>query len=177
VRADTVEDSLTSKLDRPVVSFNMASNGAGPLTQLIHVQRLLRRGVRPDLLVIELSPLSYDYADAPSDLARFPADRLERGDLGIVQQFCGKESLRKEWWETFFIPIHGHRLTILNQVAEIFVPYPDRLDLWTDTDAYGYRPPPNLPTPGRHAELLKYLREQAPSRYGNFKSGQPRLRA
>src|SRR5205085_7068809 len=95
VRADKVEQSLTAALDRPVVSFNMASNGAGPLTQLIHVQRLLRRGVRPDLLVIELSPLSYDYADAPSDLARFPADRLERGDLGIVQQFCGKESLRK----------------------------------------------------------------------------------
>src|SRR5438105_1083440 len=43
VNAGLVEQPLASTLGRPVVSYNLAINGDGPLAHLIHMQRLLRR--------------------------------------------------------------------------------------------------------------------------------------
>jgi hypothetical protein len=42
---------------RPVLVFNFAHNGMGPVFQHLYLRRLLREGVRPDLVVLEVMPL------------------------------------------------------------------------------------------------------------------------
>src|SRR5262249_5729664 len=82
--ADLVEDTVAGSLECPGVAFNMGTRAAGPLTSLIPLRGLRARGIRPDLVVIELSPPLYDSADEPSDLQRFPANVLEHEDVALV---------------------------------------------------------------------------------------------
>jgi hypothetical protein len=138
MKPDMCEPPVSELLRRPVVAFNFSTLCGGPFTQLIYVQRLLRRSIRPDLVVIELSPLFLDFAKSP-ELLRFPGYLLERPDLETVSQYSDDCGLYEEWWQTQLIPIYGHRLTILNQIAKVLVPLPDRLDLLEDMDSHGWR--------------------------------------
>ena len=168
MKADVVEAPLAASLGRPVVGFNLATNGAGPLTQLIYVQRLLRRGVRPDLVVIELAPLFYEVGQAPIELRRFPADVLEGPDLNTIERYSQQLDLRNEWWQARLVPVHGHRLMILNQSARPLVPFSDRVEIWTEADGHGWRGRPK-PTPEEHRQILHEIEAQFKTRYANYK--------
>ena len=45
--AKLLEEVLAAEGGRPCVVYNMAEGGAGPLTHLLFVQRLLEKGIRP----------------------------------------------------------------------------------------------------------------------------------
>jgi hypothetical protein len=46
---------------RPVLVFNFGHNGMGPVFQHLYLCRLLREGVRPDLVVLEVMPMYLHY--------------------------------------------------------------------------------------------------------------------
>jgi hypothetical protein len=168
MKADVIEAPLAASLGRPVVGFNMATNGAGPLTQLIYMQRLLRRGVRPDLVVIELAPLFYEVGQAPIELRRFSGHVLEHPDLTTLEHHAAPSDLRNEWWQARLVPVHGHRLMILNQSARPLVPFSDRVELWAEADSHGWRRRPR-PTPEEHRQILTEIEAQFKTRFANYK--------
>ena len=171
-----VDQPMSSALGRPVVGFNLAVNGAGPLTQLLYLQRLLQRGAKPDLVVLELSPIFFDQLGDPHDVAHFPGYVLSGLDLPTVERYARQPGeVRHEWWESQLVPIHGHRLTILNYSAQAFVPFADRLELWHDADAHGWRrrAPPD---PDKHREILKQTSSVLGPRLAQYKVAEKQIR-
>ena len=73
VRADLVDQPVAAALGRPAFGFNLGTNGSGPFTHRVYLQRLLQRGDKPDLVILELSPIFFDFPDGPNDLEHFPA--------------------------------------------------------------------------------------------------------
>lgn len=176
MQAGLVEEPLSRKLNRPVVAYNLAANAGGPFTQLLYLQRLLRRGLRPDLVIVELSPLMYDYPDYPSDVNRFPAYLLDHDDVPTVARYSHDADLSGDWWQAFLVPIYGHRLTILTQAANVFVPFADRMLLWHDMDAHGWCRL-ERPTNSRNQQILDAVKKDWSTRLGNYAVGEPPLRA
>jgi hypothetical protein len=72
---------LTSADGQPVLPFNFSHTGAGPLVNLMEVERLFRAGVRPRWLVVEVLPpmLNISGRSTAAGIAR--AD-----DLGMLAQ-------------------------------------------------------------------------------------------
>ena len=117
IRPALMGPPLEVALGRPVVGYNLGINGAGPIAQLIYAQRLLRRGIRPDLLVLEASPMHYGVGQAEQEMRRFPAHVLEKPDLDILQRYGDLPERRGEWLQSRLVPAYGHRLMILNRSA------------------------------------------------------------
>jgi hypothetical protein len=167
MKAGMVDEPLSAALGRPAIGFNMATSAAGPLTHLLYVQRLLRRGVRPDMIVLEASPLLYDYPKACSDLCRFPPETLGSGDLETVRRYSSDPDLVDDWRQAFLVPTYGHRLTILTQSAVAFVPFNDRLELWRDMDTHGWRML-SQHTAEKHQEVLADVKKHFTERLERY---------
>jgi hypothetical protein len=131
--AKLVEERLCKELDRPCLVFNMSSRNSGPLTDLVWVRRLLDRGIRPNLVLIEFAPFLFN-GPTPIDLPRLPYYTLEQGDLDVMERYGQDSDLRRKWRECQWAPSYGHRLTILNCLAPFLVPIADRLHLWAEYD-------------------------------------------
>jgi hypothetical protein len=168
VDAGKLEEPLAASLGRPVVSYNLGINGNGPLSHLIHMERLLRRGLRPDVVCIEISPLMCDAGQSRLDIERFPANVLERHDLETLERFADPPDLRTEWWQSHLVPIHGHRGMILNQSARALVPFNERVELWSDVDGHGWRPRP-VPLPEEHRHFLAEVESEFKARWVRHK--------
>ena len=151
--AGFLEEQLTRELGKPFVVFNMSSLGSGPLTNLVWVRRLLQRGLRPDLVLIELTPQQYNAPGVPVDAARFPACHLESAELELVAQFTRQPNYRWEWWQARLVPSYGHRLAMLNYLARTLVPEQDRLVLWTGYDERCFHKPKGF-SPQEHQHIL-----------------------
>jgi hypothetical protein len=175
MRADLAEEKLTTELDRPIVSVNLGTLGGGPFTNLVHLKRLVRRGIRPDLLVMELNPIVYDDI-APNDVPRLPPECLERQDLDVVKEYSNDKSVDKQFWESFLFPVRGHRLAILSQAARIMVPYVDLLEPVENVDAHGYRPNRKVTDPNKIRDT-KETREAMRPRLQNYHVNEQRIRA
>jgi hypothetical protein len=176
VNAAMIETPLADNLGRPVVAYNLGINGNGPLAHLVHVQRLLRRGIRPDLVFVEVGPLMCDIAEARNDLARFPGNRLEHGDLAILDRHAASPDLHAEWWQAHLVPIHGHRVMMLNQSARVLVPYNERVELWADADTHGWRSRP-IPPPAEHRAILLGIEKEFTERFGRLKMNEDSVNA
>ncbi len=168
MKAQLAEAPLTASLGRPVVSYNLATNGGGPITHLVYVQRLLRRGVRPEMVVLEVSPLLLSPGQASMDFRRFPADVLERQDLEVLERYNDQLDLRDEWWQSQIVPAYGHRLMILNQLVPTFVPFNEQIEVWPDVDDHGWRGREAL-SPEEHNAALMQIGIQLKDRLANFK--------
>src|SRR5262249_40283015 len=88
VRGQQMERQLREALDFPVVVFNFGIPAAGPLTELLTLKRLLREGLRPDLLLIEVLPpqLAGQAPVAGGELAWLPVSRLKLVDLALLER-------------------------------------------------------------------------------------------
>jgi hypothetical protein len=174
VKADLVEEPAAAVLDRRVAAFNLANNGSGPLTQLVYLQRLLRRGIKPDLVVLETSPMMYGDVENPCDTMLYPPRVLDRRDLDTIERHTRQADLHNNWWQAFLLPAYAHRIPILSQSATIFVRHDDRIDQWVGMDDHGWRrwevPPPEL-----HEKNLKRVQVELQARIGKFKLGKHNL--
>src|SRR5437763_651245 len=86
---DAFEESLTQALGRPVRAFNFGMFSAGPVTNLVELRRLLRDGVRPDLLLVEVLPgrLNARLSLAQHGEPAVPTERLAWDDLPLVARY------------------------------------------------------------------------------------------
>jgi hypothetical protein len=152
-----LEGLLGRELGRPAAAVNMASLGAGPLTELVWARRLVvDRGVRPDFVCVEVSPTMYSSPGHPPDVTRFPDHLLSRRDLEVVRRYSPDPRLAQTWHRFHWFPAYAHRLTILGYLSESLVPAEDRVPTWGDSldDRFWSARPPLPP-----AELRRVLAE------------------
>jgi len=129
-RAKQIEDRLTNEFGRPAVVMNMASNGGGPLTALVWTKRLLQRGIRLDVVCVEINPFIYKGLGAPGDAGRFLGPMVLASDLEVLARYGGDPELPRQYAEFRWFPAYHHRLTILNVLNANLVPAQDRVQTW-----------------------------------------------
>jgi hypothetical protein len=176
IAAGLLDEPLARASGRPAVAFNLGIHSSGPFSQLLYLRRLLDRGARPDLAVIEVTPMVYDAPDCPADVSLFPGARLERREVSLVERYAPDRELWPDWWLANLVPAYGHRLAILCCRAQCLVPHEDRLLVWQEMDASGWLPQEPY-EPERHRCALEALRARSGPRLAEYAAGEPPLRA
>lgn len=146
LRAGDLEGDLSLALGRPVAVFNFGIFSAGPFTSLLHLERLLADGIRPDLLLIEVLPTRLAGRVPLPEAAEIylPTAVLRRSELDRVQRGSGgtRPHLRRDWWLTWLAPCYHNRSTILSDVFPSLLNYFECRREFRHLDASGWVPNP-----------------------------------
>jgi hypothetical protein len=127
---------------QPPVVFNYAFTGAGPVLELVCLQRLLRAGVRPDWLIVEVHPALLHRDAAFSEEFWTNAARLGWKDLRLLRRYSDRPRAQLwNWLESRLVPAAVQRFAILSRLAPNWLPWGDqRQDCWLQMDRSGWLP-------------------------------------
>src|SRR5262249_4732923 len=121
--------------------FNAGLLGAGPLLQLLALDRMLRAGQRPDAVVMEFwPPLLADGAWSEED-KRIAANRLSVHDVEVVSRHAGDpDRVRSQGWAARRVPTYGQRFVARGLVVPNWDAFDRRLSsVWDGMDGWGWR--------------------------------------
>ncbi len=148
IRPDVYEASLAEPTASPLL-FNMSMSGAGPILQLITLERLLADGVRPDAILLEFwPPLLRGDGPYREDL-RLNPERLRASDGPIIAEyFLAPETTRTKMLRGRALPAWYHRRAFLDQYWPQAMPRLERTDAsWAPLDEWGWLPGRKSATP------------------------------
>jgi hypothetical protein len=174
--AGRLEGPIARAAGRPAVVYNFGLSGAGPLAELLTLRRLLARGARPDLLLVEAWPpqlcAGYDERD------HFPALRLWRDDLPLLERYGAPAArLWADWWAARPVPCYAHRFAILSRLLPALLPDAQRQDwAWGCDDAGWVRAEGGL-TPEQRRAGEERGHGQYAALLADFRPGGPACRA
>jgi hypothetical protein len=159
VRPSALEAEPLPFGEEPIV-FNFSLLGAGPVMQLLCLNRLLADGVRPDLVFIECWPPFWyqdgDYAEEK----RFDVNRLAWRDLPLMSRYLS--SPRLLYQKSCFahaVPWFAHRFTLLSYYAPCWVPWSNRRDDgWSGLDQTGWLARNRAPSPSESRRAFEQSR-------------------
>lgn len=123
------------------VAFNFGVSGGGPLIQLVCLRRLLRAGIRPDLLIVELLPPVFNQPRGRS----LEEDWLQGGRLRIseLKRLIPYHNRPRKLWETWlrwrWVPCATYARTLKERLLNEPAPLPDGPRAGA-MDYYGYQP-------------------------------------
>lgn len=123
IDAASFERKLQAAFGKPAVVYNFGLSAAGPLTELIVLNRLMTAGVKAELVMIEIFPAML--ADRYPLLEADPLDasRLWSGDLALLGR-CTTDAgrLTRGWVLGSLAPWHTHRYAIVGQISSRWLP-------------------------------------------------------
>lgn len=140
--ASELEIRLSRQFARPLVLYNFGIPAAGPVANLLHFERLMAAGVKPDLLIVEVAVpmLLGGGGDVSQEAGYFTADRLWKGEIDLMARYgLPGEKMRRDWWQGWFVPCHAHRAAIASRLLPDMLPSWSRLDGDHQVDASGWR--------------------------------------
>jgi hypothetical protein len=176
LRGADLEATLAAALNRQVVAFNFGVPSSGPVTQLLHLRRLLASGLRPDLVLFEIMPpLLAGQVPQPIEHHFYAPDRLLPGEADFVIAHGYPDDFRWRSLVSSLVPIYGCRLPILGRYLPAWSPWNMRSDSSRNCDETGWmRPVYDSVTPeqyrrgvdwarAEYSELLRTLMLQGPA--------------
>lgn len=149
------ENEIAARTGERVIAFNFGTPAAGPVTNLVYFQRLMARGVKPDLLLLEvMSGLCADGPNGPAEQLTLTGERLCLGEVATVERFgFDPSAVRPAWRESAFLPWSKLRFQLLGRVVPSWMPWNLRFDWSRATDPHGWATPPRQEvTPEERAE-------------------------
>ncbi len=128
--------------NRPALVFNFGLSGGGSLLEAIALRRLLAAGVRPDLLVLEVLPLTLNQPGArPVEEEWLDAARLTWDEIRFVRRYSADRRSLLQWLKGRAFPCerhhHGLRCGVALDSADPAA-RPERTP--RPTDAFGWSP-------------------------------------
>jgi hypothetical protein len=124
---------------RQSLVFNFAITGCGPVQELQILKRLLRHGVRPDRLLIEVHPLLLHQENGVGEEFWLEVRRMDWRDLLLVSQYSSdRRGLIWRWCRCRICPWYSNRFLILNRVARGWLAKESLVDPWTGLSDYGW---------------------------------------
>ncbi len=121
--------------------FNFAITGCGPIQELQTFRRLLRHGVRPQRVLIEVHPLLLHQDHGIGEETWLDPRRLDLADLGTVGRYVGHPwSLYERWCRLRLSPWYSNRFLILNRFARSWLEAQHHQDAWTHLSGDGWLP-------------------------------------
>jgi hypothetical protein len=147
-KPDALEAELEHRLGRPAIAFNLGITGAGPVHEMLILRRLLSRGIRPDLLLIEVLPAVFHANYSGTEAGRVWVDRIWLKEISILGRYgADLHRLRRGWWERAVVPCFGYRYAVLSELAPWALPFERRIDWLTLLDERGFVHRPRRPPP------------------------------
>jgi hypothetical protein len=150
LRGTDLELQFETALGRPIVAFNFGIPSSGPVTQLLHLRRLLADGQKPDLVLFEILPKMLSNLTGESIEQNFyDPERLMPGEAAFVHaRGYPWEKFRDGEWSATWVPIYGMRLPILGRCLPKWLPWNRRFDSSRNCDETGWmRPVHEILTP------------------------------
>jgi hypothetical protein len=95
-----------------VVPFNFSHQEAGPLYNLLQAHRLVRQGLRPGWLVVELCPL-FCWEEHTGVCSR----GATLADLPVLLEHTGTGTALRPYLRAHLLPAYQHRQGVLQEVA------------------------------------------------------------
>jgi hypothetical protein len=142
--AGILELQLSEHLQRPSIAFNFGITGAGPLTHLLNLRRLLKDNVRPDLVLIEILPPLLNGQPWNQESLRLRPERLWHDEVGVLKNYGCEPGIDQRWLTGWPVPFYEHRFPILSRFLPSWLPYDMRLDWAIGIDDSGYAPRPKM---------------------------------
>src|SRR5579883_592955 len=155
--------SLGPALGHPVTVFNFGYTGGGPVTERLLMERLLRSGVKPDFVLIEVMPADLSQ---PGDAVHLRPERLMPGESALINRFGGAlTESSKSFSDKWLIPIVDSRFVLVNRWLPDWVPGELRWTTGMEMDEHGWMAFPS-PTPERRERALRVARDDYTRRFG-----------
>jgi hypothetical protein len=141
LEAASLEAPLSRQLGRPVVAFNFGLVGAGPLTELLTLRRLLADGIRPDLLLVEVLPpvLAGQIPFFEVQRVQPPVSCLRAWELRLVERYGERtpRGPRGARGAARLLPCYYHRLALVSRLWPSLLPWGDRLNGFQEVNDSG----------------------------------------
>jgi hypothetical protein len=139
LRGAVIEPELGQRLGRPVILYNLAVRGDGPLNEVLNLERMLAAGIRPDLLLVEVLP-AYLSKQGEIHFDLIAAERMSLSDLSLLRHLhLPVERLKRRSWRCWGLPWYIHRLEILTRFVPDLLPRNLRQDESRHCDDSGWQ--------------------------------------
>lgn len=114
-----IEQELCQRTGQPIALFNFGIPAAGPVMQLMVLNRLLQNGIRPDGILLEVMPPYLAGPNSTWSVASLSLSRLWSCDLSILQALDPKHRDRTSRWrrQAYLWPWYSHRVALLRALA------------------------------------------------------------
>jgi hypothetical protein len=124
IRPSVVEEALATDTGKPCIAYNLHVPGNGPVGELLHWHRLVERGMRPDVVVIEITPSQFvlDKEGVPDEAVLLHGDRLTQPEVRLVRNYGFADRLMEEYWEANLNPWFGFRFQLLGIFKPSWLP-------------------------------------------------------
>jgi hypothetical protein len=144
--------------------FNYAFNGAGPVRTLVSLHQLLRGGVRPAAVVIEVHPALLHYFEQSVEDVWIWPERRAWGDLAVLARFADRPARPyRRWLRAHLTAASHHRFPLLSCLAPKWLG-PDVCEArWRRVDRHGWL---GCPKDEVTAEQYRIGLETAARQYG-----------
>jgi hypothetical protein len=163
VRPDALRPLSADGEAGPLV-FNFAVCGAGPLIELLVLNRLLHEGIRPDAVVVELLPAFLCQDGVWAEERRLPLNRVYAADLAVLRRnWTRPRRTCAAWLADSALSWHTHRFAVLSRFRPDLLAWSNRVDHWNRLDALGWLADPR---PSVSAEQYAWAFERARQEYG-----------
>lgn len=126
VRPDVAQQEIEAEQLGPCLAHNLHAPRNGPLGQLLHWRRLLDRGLRPDVVVLEITIPGFAESGAKEDAGAFGADRMSWDEVQLVQHYGYRDSIERDWWEVNLNPWSGFRFQMMGTWRPTWLPFTAR---------------------------------------------------
>ncbi len=125
-------DAAGADRDGPVV-FNFGILGGGPMTERIVLERLLRHGVRPDRVLLEVWPPNMHVVVGATEEVRFGVNRAGLGDACLLSRYASDPAdFALRWAQDWLLPWYSNRELLLGRLA-------GEADNWSEVEGDGWR--------------------------------------
>jgi Protein of unknown function (DUF1574) len=167
---------ILSVEDRPAVAFNFGIPAAGPITINLYLRRLVRAGVRPDFVLIEvLPPFLAGQLPTPMESRWLMPHRLRDEEFALLDRWgfsMPRESVTL--WSRWLAGSHLYRYALLSQNLSSWIPYEQLCDVRDCTDSHGWAKTPfDSVSPEEHERGLMTAWKQYRYALGGFRLGGP----
>ncbi|MFN4261422.1 MAG: hypothetical protein ACK4RK_19220 [Gemmataceae bacterium] len=170
LRPALLDTSETRNNGSPLV-FNFGMTAAGPIRELLHLRRLLRDGVRPDGLVIEMLPTMLNQPGHYNEANHIPLTRLTWNDLPLIARYRdGQEQtsagftpatgVHRQWCQANVVPVYAQRFVLMSRCLPAWLPHDKRTDFWEGLDAWGWFPFLRRPSDAENHRALDYAQRE-----------------
>jgi hypothetical protein len=144
---------LSLGTEAPPIVFNYSVLGAGPLSELSNLRRLLARGIRPRCILIEVWPPFLAQEGLFVEERRLIAHDLRWSDLHLIRHyFTDHWAGYEQWAEEVLVPCVSYRKRLLKRYAPALAE-PEDEHGWRTLDRSGW-----LASPWAHTSAQEYAK-------------------
>jgi hypothetical protein len=148
-------EAMAPAADEPVV-FNFGILGAGTPMEQVVLKRVLRHGIRPDFVLLEVWPALMSHVRGSTDADRFGVNRFGFGDTCLMRRYAADPTdyvLR--WCQDWLVPWYSNR----ELLARLLLTW-QKTEEWSQLDGAGWRVWRGPRNPGTAGEIYAQLRDR-----------------